>query len=95
MKVTHCKNQSHYNILIFNRGSASITLLSNEDPLHSLFQAYDSDDGSSYCEDEDDESWGSEWEEDFGDEPEETPPPEVCNKNQPNVGNLKRPPKYL
>ena len=36
----------------------------------SLIQVYDSDDGSSYCED--DESWGSGWEEDFG---EEEPPP--------------------
>jgi len=45
-----------------------------------LFQLYDSDDGSSYCED--DESWGSEWEEDFEEEPpanlkEPAPPPVV------------------
>ncbi len=44
---------------------------------------YDSDDGSSYCED--DESWGSEWEEDFGEE-EEPPPapvPEVIKEPTP------------
>ena len=42
---------------------------------------YDSDDGSSYCED--DESWGSEWEEDFGEEEEPPPIPEVIKEPTP------------